>query len=95
MDPPVKLVVIFYTIANAFKHSSTLSFYAYLHNFDLYQYHRVRYRGILEAVFNFTRFLAEKEWELVLMTPVENKFDSFWFVNSEYIPFTNRDYLLV
>lgn len=95
MDTFMSKFSLTYAIANAYKFTKSLAFYAYLQNFQLYEYHRIRYRGILEKVFNFTRFISEKQWELIQLNQVQNKFDEFWFVGSEYLSFTNIDYLSI
>ena len=42
------LVVMVYVVSNSFKSSRMLTLFAFLHNFNLYNYHRIQYQGVLQ-----------------------------------------------
>jgi len=47
IDESINVVSITYAYVNAFKNTKTMAVFAFLHNLELYQYHSIRYRGIL------------------------------------------------
>lgn len=85
-----------YAIACAFKSTHTQALFGFLQNLNLYNYHHVQYDGVLKSVLNFSQFVQEKEWDLIPIDGLQNKFDSFWFTNNnQYVPFTDIAYLEV
>ncbi len=42
------LIVMVYVVVNSFKSSAMSTLFAFLHNFNLYSYHRIQYQGVLQ-----------------------------------------------
>lgn len=88
----MKINSMLYSTFNSFRAVKIIGFYAYLQNFDLYDYHKLNYDGILKQVLDFLRYIKDKQWEIIPINPIPDIYDQIWFEKFYFIDETNPNF---
>ena len=59
----------------------------------LYQYHKIKYKGIVKDVFKTISFVEEKQWEIIGLSDMLESIEEEIEVMPKYNTFSNKAYM--